>query len=183
MIGYSIVSNIIAYVLKQKLVSKVYHSVDILNINDQRFPGYKKDDEWIYVGPDDTQHMVCYIREISGLAVDKIVPMSAGGKKAYNGKVGYRMVFFNDFEQRNHDDLLVELMAFTFYPGIQLKKIISNNEELLREEGKVKDFTFGATTFYKAIDFFVLQTFQENKCELNIGCGNLQNPVTPETEL
>lgn len=183
MIGYSVISNIIAYLLKQKLVSQVYHSVDILNINNQRYPGYKKDDEWIYVGPDDSKHMQCYIREIAGLSVDKIEIMSAGGKKAYKGKVGYRMVFFNDFEKRDHDQLLIELLAFTYYPSVQLKKVINNNEELLREEGKVKDFTFGATTFYKAIDFFVIQTLQENKCELNIGCGNLQNPVTPETEL
>lgn len=179
MIGYSTILSVIKYLLTQKLVSKVYHSVEIFDHNAQRFPAYKKEDEFIYIGPDDTQHMTCYLREISGFTVDKTEDLG-GGKKIYRGKIGYRAVFFNDFEKRDHSDLLTSLMAFSFYPHIQLKKLITNTEELLKEEAKVKDFTFGAQTFYKAIDFFVLLTFQANNCELNIGCESLFNPLTPE---
>lgn len=178
MIGFSTILNIITYLLNQKLVSKIYHSVEILNTNGQRYPVYKQDDEFIYIGPDDTKHMVCYIRETTGFATDKVEDIG-GGKKLYKGKVGFRAVFFNDFEKRSHADLLTSLMAFTFYPNIRLKKLITNTEELLKEEAKVKDFTFGAETFYQAIDFTIQLTLHEDKCDLNIGCENLFNPITP----
>lgn len=180
MIGYTILKNAVEHLLETDLVKKVYHTTQIWDQDGERYPVYKDGDELVYVGVDDTKFMSCYIRQLNGFAVTKTNPIGSSGRKEYQGRVLNRIVFFNDFEERNHDELTIKLLAITFNSKIELVRIMENKDEILREEAKVKNFTFGGLTFYRAIDFYVLLKVQD-ACDLDVPCGEWENPITLKT--
>lgn len=181
MIGFSILNEVIQKLLGTGLVKKVYHSVFIYvdkADKSERYPVYSfpNDDGFEYVGIDDSKFMSCYIREIGDFVTDKVENKSSESKLIY-GKQLYRIVFFNDFEERNHDDLLASFVKTTFTQYVVLNKIITNTDRLLTDETVLKDFNFGATTFYKAIDFYLTLILQDDTCENVISCNNQANPI------
>lgn len=176
MIGYLTINQIINDLINREVVKKVFHSVELWEKNGDRYPAYRDqgNDEWFYVGVNDTKVMHAYIRETAGFKVESEIKLDSTGNKGYKGVENYRLVVFNDFENRSFDDLINAILPFSFLPGVRLKKIFNNNDELLREEAKIKDFNFGATTFYKAFDFTVTAILNK-KCEYDIKCWS--NPV------
>lgn len=177
MIGYSILNNIFNQLLSDKLVTKVYHDVIIIEEEKNRFPVFARGDEYIYVGVDDSKKMSCYFRQ-TGEARNVKTTFTAGCERAYFVKVPYRMVLFNDFEKRNFDSLNSAFVNTMFSQGIDFTALITDRKRLLQDESSPKNFTFGASTYFVAIDFTLSVQISRNNCEeVIIGCDKLPNPV------
>src|SRR6185369_5100477 len=117
MLAYLSLKPMFDMLLDTGLVQKIYHSVIIDNRGDDRFPVYRVGDEWRFCGQDDTKIMGCYIRQTSDFTNIRTEQISSA-EKLYYTRIGYRVVFFNDFEKRNHDQLAAILMNIVFDDNI-----------------------------------------------------------------
>lgn len=180
MIGYSILNNIFGKLLADGLVSKVYHDVIIIEEEKNRYPVFPKGDEFIYVGVDDSKHMSCYFRQTGEMRNVKTSYLSC--QPWYTTRVPYRMVLFNDFEKRNFDSLNAAFINTMFEAHIDFTALITDRKRLLQDESSPKNFTFGASTYFIAIDFTLTLQVYKNTCEEAIGCEAIPNPIcTVET--
>ncbi len=174
--GYSILNPLFLSLLNTGLVQKIYHSVIIHEQGDNRYPAYRVGDEWHYTGVDDTKIMGCYLRQTGDLQNARTEHVTSC-EKFYITRVPYRLVFFNDHETRNHDDLQVKIMNIVFEKDIEFVRFINDKTRLANEETALKGFNFGGNTFYAALDFFVLIRLTRNNCGTEISCGEIENPI------
>ena len=175
MIGYSILNNIFNKLLADGLVSKVYHDVIIIEEEKNRYPVYPKGDEYIYVGVDDSKRMSCYFRQIGEMRNVRTDYISC--QAIYTTRIPYRMVLFNDYEKRNFDSLNAAFVNTMFEAHIDFTALITDRKRLLQDESSPLNFTFGASTYFVAIDFTLTLQVYKNTCEEVIGCEVLPNPI------
>lgn len=178
--GYSILKTAFDKILDTGLTYRVFHSVKKFeDVNEgTTYPVYPSGiDEFTYVGIDDTKHMTVYCRQIDDLRVVK-PELIASSLYNYRVAIPHRMVFFNDFEKRNQDDLLSRFIQFAFLPNIKLLRVIVDKERLANMESTAKGFNFGDETFYAAIDFEIALTLSQQNCEIELTCDSLTNPYT-----
>lgn len=157
------------------LVSKVYHDVIIIEEEKNRYPVFPKGDEYIYVGIDDSKRMSCYFRQMGEMRNVKTDHISC--QSIYTTRVPYRMVLFNDYEKRNFDSLNAAFLQTMFQSHIDFTALITDKKRLLQDESIPKNFTFGASTYFVAIDFTLTLQLYKNTCEEVIGCDVLPNPI------
>jgi hypothetical protein len=164
-------------IVKTGLVGKVFHSCQLLKDDQQRtlYPAYQVGAEFTYAGIDDTKGLFAYIR-VNGDA--QAVPLkltSCNG--AYTVTAPLRVVFFNDNEDRNQDDLTRQLMSFTFMQNVFLVRVITDRQRLVKEESHVFRETFDGKTFYVAVDINVTFILLPSDCAPE-ACIVYPNPVT-----
>lgn len=177
MLGYSTIKGLIQYLLNGNIVTRVYHSVTMQDKGGKRYPAYKVGDDFFYVGIDDTKRMSCYLRQTGAMVVGKS-EFFTGSAKAYYVTVPYRLVFFNDFEGRNFDELTAKILQGVFLPGITLIRYYNDGNELMKVETSPELFRLGGTSFYKAVDLAVSFWMKPDNCEMEVGCTNIENPIT-----
>lgn len=176
MLGFSTLKSAIDYLLITGIVSKVYHDVYILETDKGRFPVYDEGDEKIYVGVDDTQIMNCYFRQ-TGEAIFFKSEFVGSQKKIFKARAPFRVVFFNDYEERSFDSLTDKIMKLSLFENIEFSKVYIDREQIRILEGDRKNFNFGGKTFYKAIDINVNFTTVSDDCNKQIECDALPNPI------
>lgn len=160
------------------LVKKVFHSCQLIRneVDGIMYPAYKRGNEYIYTGIDDTKELFAYIRENGDVVA---VPMKLGGCfKAYELTAPLRVVYFHDSEERDFDDLTRKLTAFTFTPNVKLIKITLDKFRLVREESPIFRQHFDGKTFYIAVDIYVNFVYAKDDCETE-NCNSLPNPILP----
>lgn len=174
--GFSILKGVFDFLLKTKLINEVFHSVEIVETDSNRFPAYPiENGDLVYVGVDDSKVMNCYVRQVNDLRIEKRDQISSSVFE-YEAVIPHRIVFFNDYETRNTDDLIKIFIQLAFLPGVRLKSVIVDKEKLLQLETKPNGFKFDNKTFYSAIDFDIYFRLTRNNCEEEIGCEKIPNP-------
>ena len=159
------------------LVSKVFHSCQLLKNEEQQtlYPAYQIGAEFTYAGIDDTRGLFAYIRTNGDSFA---VPFKLGAcGRSYTMTVPLRVVFFNDNESRDHDELVRQLGTFTFLSGLTLVKITTDKFRLVREESPLFRSKFDGRTFYVAFDVSITFILLPSDCENKI-CKVYPNPVT-----
>lgn len=163
-------------ILETDLVKKVFHSCQLLK-NDQSqtiYPAYQRGAEFTYAGIDDTKGLFAYIRN-NGDMVGVPFKMSACGR-TYTMTAPLRVVFFNDNEDRNQEELIRQLGTFTFLKNVTLQRIITDKFRLVKEESAIFRERFDGKTFYVAFDVFVTFILLPSDCE-NKTCNVHPNPI------
>lgn len=164
-------------IIKTGLVSKVFHSCQLLRDDQRRvlYPAYQKGAEFTYAGIDDAKGLFAYIR-VNGDA--QAVPLKITScQGAYTVTAPLRVVFFNDNEDRNQDDLGTRLMSFTFLKNVFLTRVISDRARLVTEESPLFREKFDGKTFYLAVDINVTFILLPSDCAPE-ACIVYPNPVT-----
>jgi hypothetical protein len=147
---------------------EVYHSAEIITVDDKKFPGIVKGDEWIDLSPSDTKETI-YIRRNGD---DEVVEELKIGScvKSYKIKSQLRIVYFKD--HFNSD--LSKLMQPVLINGVKLIRIIQDKWKLQKDESN-GEYNFGPDTSYFAVDVFALWTLVPESCE--DVCVRLDNPL------
>jgi len=164
-------------IIKTGLVTKVFHSCQLLKDEEGRtvYPAYQVGAEFTYAGIDDAKGLFAYIR-VNGDA--QAVPLKLTScQGAYTVTAPLRVVFFNDNESRNQDDLATRLLTFTFLQNVFLVRVISDRHRLVREESQVFREKFDGKTFYVAVDINVTFILLPSDCAPE-ACIVYPNPVT-----
>lgn len=174
--GYSILKGVFDFLINTGLVKEVFHSVEIIETDNSRFPAYPATDgELVYIGVDDSKIMNCYVRQTDDLRTGKRDQISSNVFE-YEVTIPHRVVFFNDHEKRNQDDLIQIFVGIAFLPGVNLKRVIVDKEKLLQLETKPSGFKFDNSSFYAAIDIEITFRLQRNNCLQQITCASIGNP-------
>lgn len=165
-------------ILATGLVKKVFHSCQLLR-NDQSqtmYPAYQKGAEWTYSGIDDTHGLFAYIRT-NGDIIGAPFKLDSCGR-TYTMTAPLRVVFFNDNEDRDQDELIRKMGSFTFLKNVNLVRIITDKFRLVREESPIFREHFDGKTFYAAFDVAVTFILLPSDCERDI-CIIHPNPLIP----
>lgn len=168
-----IISNISVNLIKY--FDEVYHSVELITIDKEKFPTVSNTNEWINLSPTDTKEIL-YIRRNGDDEVyseEKIGSCS----KSYKMRSSLRVVYFKDYA-KNHDEILFKLMQSGLIGGTKLRSIIRDKFKLLKDESS-GDFSFKPTTAYFAIDIYALWDLKSDICEQDF-CVDIINPLKKE---
>lgn len=176
MIAYLEVRPMLDYLLTSGLVTKIYQDVIIWENGENKYPAYKVGDEYYYIGVDDSKKMVCYIRQTGPIRTGK-AEWNGSCSKTYESVVPYRVVFFNDWEERSFEDLQARILQSVLFRRIDLVSFINDADQLLSLETIVKNFSLGGKSFYCAIDITVKFDLKIDNCDVSISCDNLPNPL------
>lgn len=165
-------------IIATELVTKVFHSCQLLK-NDQSqtfYPVFPKGNEFTYAGIDDAKGLFAYIRTNGDIIGTPFKVASCDS--TYTMTAPLRVVFFNDNEDRNQEELIRMLGTFTFMKNVTLIRIITDKFRLVREESPVFRERFDGKTFYVAFDVFVTFILLPSDCETK-ECIAHPNPITP----
>lgn len=179
--GFSILSQLFTRVIETKFVSGIYHSALLSEIEKGKglMPVVNLNGRYKYIGIDDTKGFFAYCRQTGPLEVLETRKIGGCQTKQYKTQIPQRLVFFNNHEERSHEDISAVLIkAVIGSVGVKLSKVYSDQRDILKQESPTLTFNFTQKTFYCAIDFFVLLTLQTDNCEQEMRCEGLQNPVT-----
>ncbi len=150
---------------------KIYHSVEIVSNENEKFPAIPIADEWISLVPSD-QNETVYIRRNGDdqLYGEEIIGSCV---KTYKMQSSLRLVYFKD-NANNHDEIIFKLMQSILLRSTKIKSIIRDKWKLLKDESN-GDYNFGATTAYFAIDFYAYWILKPDLCEQDF-CMTIENP-------
>jgi len=178
MIGYSILEPLFINVLQTKFVTEIYHSVLLKPTPEGgNKPVAPVNKRYIYVGLNDTKGFSCYCRQSGSGDVISNDRVGSCGPKIYRFQVPTKLVFFHDYEERIHDDIIGKLVqAVIKTDKVRFQKITMNPDEILRSEAPTGKFQFKESTFYVSLDFFILLDIQVDNCTTEIQCEGIQNP-------
>jgi hypothetical protein len=164
-------------ILASGLVTNVYHNSQLIRdqADSQLYPAYQVGEEFLYVGVDDTKGLFCYIRTNGDLAG---LPLKvASCARSYDMNAPLRVVFFNDHEERNHEQLITQLSKLTFLTGVTLQRIITDKYRLAKEESPLGRIKLDGNTFYVAFDVLAHFVLLPSTCEPT-PCIVHPNPIT-----
>lgn len=164
-------------IISTGLCGKVFHSCQLLKDDQSRtlYPAYQVGAEFTYAGIDDTKGLFAYIRTNGDAQAVPFKITSCQG--AYTVTAPLRVVFFNDNEDRNQDELTTRLMSFTFLKNVFLSRVVNDRQRLVSEESQVFREKFDGKTFYLAVDINVTFILLPSDCAPE-ACIVYQNPVT-----
>lgn len=184
MIGFSILKELFDNILQTKFVPNVYHSVMLKQIENGSGvkPAAPVNGRYEYVGLDDTNGFSCYCRQNGPAEVIEAEKIGSCGMKKYRFKVPQRLVFFNENENRNHEDIQAKCLKAVMKTNmVTLQKLVTTPEEILRSESPTGRFKLKANSLYFAIEFFVLLDLLADNCESEIRCDGIDNPYCGPT--
>lgn len=163
-------------ILESGVVQMVFHSVQLLRNekNQVKYPAYPKGGEFTYAGIDDTHGLFAYIRINGDMLGNPFKLTSCSGSHAIEAPL--RVVFFNDNEDRNQEELLSIVSNFLFLQHVKLVRIITDKFRLVADESPMFRENFDGKTFYVAFDIMVKFIIKPNDCEPE-KCIIHQNPL------
>jgi hypothetical protein len=168
----------IAYaIIATELVQKVFHSCHLHKDENSTtmYPVYQAGREFTYAGIDDAVGLFAYIRT-NGDIIGAPFKLNSCDH-AYTLTIPLRVVFFNDNESRNHEELTRQLGTFAFLKGVNLVRIITDRIRLVKEESPIFRANFDAQTFYVAFDINATIQMMANTCASK-ACATYLNPIT-----
>lgn len=152
--------------------SEVWHSVEQISIDGEKFPAAKQNDEYINLSPND-QYEIIYIRKLGDDSAVGPLKISSCGK-SYMMTTPVRLVFFRDHAE-SHDKIIAELLQSVLIQQVKLNKVISDKWSLMKLES-TGTFSFGPKTAYFAIDLNINWNLIPDDCEKD-WCITIENPV------
>lgn len=150
---------------------KVYHSVEIVTVDKQKFPGVSIGNEWVNLSPTDTNEIL-YLRRNGDDEVYSEEPQGSCSK-AYKMRSPLRLVYFNAHDA-NSDQVLFKLMQSVLVNHTKIVRIIRDKYRLQRDESS-GSYEFGPQSVYLAIDLYVTWILQPDICEQDF-CIDIENP-------
>lgn len=159
-------NNIVVY------FDEVYHSAEIVNVKNERFPAVTVGDEWISIVPTDQKEIIYIRRNGDDEVMDELKLGSC--IKSYRMRSSLRIVFFKD-HTKTQNDIIAKLMQSVLVTGTKLKSIIRDKWKLQKDESS-GDYNFGATTAYFAIDIYALWSLIPDNCDQDY-CVDIENPL------
>lgn len=164
-------------IIATELVTKVFHSCQLLRNQESQilYPAYQRGAEFTYAGIDDTRGLFAYIRTAGDMVAVPLKIQSCA--RTYEVTAPLRVVFFNDNESRDHEELVRQLAAFTFLTGVNLVRVITDKFRLIREESSLFREKFDGKTFYIAFDVSLTFILLPSDCETT-ECLVNTNPIT-----
>lgn len=179
MIGSSILNQLFTNILETKFVTEVYHSVMLKPLDQGGFkPMAPVAKRWVPVGIDDTKGFTCYCRQTGSADVSQVENLGSCNLKKYRFQIAHKLVFYHEAEERNHDQIIAMLSSAVMKTNLlNVQKITTIPEDILRSEAPTSKFKLKDNTFYVSIDFFILLDLQANTCEQEIQCEAITNPV------
>lgn len=150
---------------------KVYHSVELVTVDKERFPAISLHKEWFNLSPKDTTEIL-YIRRNGDDEVYSEEPQGSCSK-AYKMRSLLRIVYFND-NDGNVDQTLFKLMQSVLVGNTKIQRIIRDKYKLQRDESS-GSYEFGPQTVYLAVDLYVTWMLQPDICEQDF-CIDIENP-------
>lgn len=146
--------KIAEHILATGLVSKVYHSCELVRDDQQVLnPAYKVGADYVLVGVDDETALYAYIRTNGDATATPLKLQSC--RNAYEVSAPLRVVFYHDHEERDEAWLLTRLSSFTFLADVTLQRLVVDKFRLAREESDTQDPNFDGRVFYVAFDIVV----------------------------
>jgi len=152
--------------------SEVWHSVEQITIDGEKFPAAMKDDEFIDLSPTDQKETI-YIRKAGDDAASGPLKISSCGK-AYLMVTPVRIVFFRDHAE-GHDKIIAELLQSVLMHHVKLTRVITNKFTLAKDESS-GTYSFGPKTCYVAIDVAVTWELEPDTCDKDY-CISVENPA------
>lgn len=176
--GFSVLKELFKSIIGTNLVSNLYHSAKLQRLNDGSFKVVAPvNNRFEYVGLEDTKGFSCYCRQTGPLEVENNEKIGSEWNKRYKVRIPHKLVFFNDKEDRDHEQISGQLVkALIGTDFVSLVRVHSNTEQILAQEAPGGKFSFNEQTFYFAIDFFVVLNLQEDNCEVEFNCNGVENP-------
>lgn len=155
-----------------KYFDTVYHSAEIVNLKDKKFPAIGNVNEWDELSPTDQKEIV-YIRRNGDDQMWEEQRVSSCSKD-YKMRSKLRIVYFKD-NANNPEEILFKLMQSVLITGTKIESIIRDKYKLQKDESS-GEYSFKATTAYFAIDIYAFWNLSHNVCEQDF-CIELDNPV------
>lgn len=176
--GLSILKNLFDNLIDTGIVRNVYHSVVIRQDGDHKKPAAPVSDRFQYVGVDDSKRFTTYCRAIGAMEVVKEEKFASCGGKNIRVQILHRLVFFNQKESRDFDDISGKLINAVLKTGnkIKFQRLVTNYQDILLQEAPTGQFKFTPSTYYTAIEFFVILDLTTNNCQQEIRCSGIENP-------
>lgn len=174
--GHSILNEIFSRLINTELMTQVYHSVIIREVDGIRKPIAPVKGGYEYVGVQDEAGFTAYCRATGPLEIESTINVGSCQANIIRATIPHKLVFFNDHEERNHDDITGKLIqAVLGVGGVRFQRAITIPEQILSTEAGGR-FTFTPATYYTAIDFSILLRLQADECAQEFGCGGFPNP-------
>lgn len=163
-------------ILATGLVTKVYHSAEMLRDIErgQLFPAFRIGADYMFIATEDTKGLYCYIRANGDYSATPLKIQSCS--RSYEMQIPLRIVFFNDYEERDRNFLIEKLASFSFMTGVQLIRVIDDKFRLIREEAPIVKEKFDGQTFYIAFDILLKKVLSPSDCESE-ACELFPNPI------
>jgi hypothetical protein len=150
----------------------VYHSAEILQIDNGRIPVINLKDDWKYLAPtDEEQHL--YIRRNGDDEVMEELKLGSC-TKAYKMRSQLRIVYFEDYAEK-HNEIIANLLQSVLIGSTKLVRMVRDKWKLKKDESS-GDYVFKPTTAYFAIDINVFWELKPDSCEEDF-CATLDNPI------
>lgn len=178
MFGTSILTNLFDNVKGTGLVPSVYHSVILQEITDgSKRPVAPVVGRFEYVGVNDLKGFSAYCRQTGPAEVGKTERIGGCNSYLTEFNVPHRLVFFNNQEERLHEDLTAKFVkACMMTRKVKIQKVHTIAADVLKLEVPTGNFTFSNLTYYTCIDFLLLLILQAEECEKEINCKDISNP-------
>lgn len=159
-------NNLITY------FDEVYHSAEIITVDNDRIPVINLKDDWKYLAPTDEEQNL-YIRRNGD---DEVMEELKLGScvKSYKMRSPLRVVYFQDYAT-NHNEILAHLLQSVLIGGTKLVRMVRDKWKLKKDESS-GDYVFKPTTAYFAIDIYVFWELKPDNCDEDF-CLTLDNPL------
>jgi len=150
----------------------VYHSAEILTVDNERIPVINLKDDWKYLAPTDEGQNL-YIRRNGD---DEVMEELRLGSciKSYKMRSQLRIVYFEDYAEK-HNEIIAHLLQSVLIGGIKLVRMVRDKWKLKKDESS-GEYVFKPSTAYFAIDIYVFWELKPDNCDQDF-CVDIENPV------
>lgn len=163
------------YLLKQGLVNRFAHSVEILTEEQSKYPVFRRGAEFVYIGVDDTGSRFGYSRLNGNPSMTD--DFSTGScSKGYTVNAPFRVVIFNDYEKLERSYLISKFLGLGFIHNVTINGYSDNAPALAAEESPIIDLAYDGKIFYLAIDITIKAFVIKDDCEKD-SCKEYPNPI------
>lgn len=151
---------------------EVWHSAEIITIDNVRKPMVSDGTEWVDLSPTDEGETI-YIRRSGD---DEVVERLKIGSctNDYAMRTAMRLVYFRD-NAGDSGRVLWSLMQSVLVGSVRLRSIITDKSKLLKDESSGA-YQPGPRTIYIGIDFYVMWDLIRSECEQDF-CELIPNPL------
>lgn len=152
--------------------AEVYHSVEIVTIDNIRKPMVAVGTEWVDLSPTDEGERIYIRRAGDDEVLDRLKIGSCTND--YAMRTPLRLVYFRDHAS-DPGRVLWLLMQSILVGSVRLRSIILDKTKLQKDESSGA-YEFGPRTIYIALDFYVMWDLIRSECEEDF-CEVIPNPI------
>lgn len=166
---YEYQKKIAEKLLKNTVLETVFVNAQLLERDKDIFPAYRENNEFVYLGVDDTKGLFAYVRQTDNVRLETVY--TEGCNYLYRANTPFRIVFCGLHTHFNSEQVcLFAIMSLGSLP-IVLNQIILDSKKLFDLENKLKkDIVFSENMLYAAIDVVLSTPFSLLDCQAELEC-------------